>query len=476
MDQQRIELRTHVPFPASDVWEWHTRTGAFERLTPPWRAVEVVQGRPGVIPDDCKTLRLRSGPLSATWKLRHTLVEPGHGFVDEQIDGPFASWRHEHWFEPEGADACTLVDRIVYRLPAGRLGMTVAGAQVRDELERLLRYRHLRLTHDLARHADRHGPLRIAVSGASGLVGRQLAAFLTTGGHQVARLVRRDARGEDEIAWDPVAGMIDSAALEGFDAVIHLAGAGIADHRWSAGRMREIRESRVSSTTLLAQTLARLERPPKVLVSASAVGFYGDRGGELLTEDAVPGSGFLSEVCQAWELAAEPARQAGIRVVHPRFGVVVSSQGGVLGRTLPIFKAGIGGRIGSGDQWLAWIAVDDLLAILLRAATDDMLVGPVNAVAPLPVTNREWTASLAAALRRPAILPAPAAALRLAFGCMADEVLLASQRAIPVQLERAGFRFTFPTLGDTFNVELGCREDSPAVPDALAWSTAFGPS
>lgn len=238
--------------------------------------------------------------------------------------------------------------------------------------------------------------------------------------------------------------------------------------------MRAIRESRVAGTTLLAQTLAGLRCPPRAFVSASAVGFYGDRGAELLTEDAGPGAGFLSEVCQAWEAAAEPARQAGIRVVHPRIGVVVSARGGVLGRTLPIFKAGLGGRLGSGEQWLSWIAVDDLLGVLLRAASEDALAGPLNAVAPEPVTNREWTATLAATLRRPAILPAPAAALGLAFGRMADEVLLASQRALPARLERAGFDFAFPSLGDALTFELGCRAEGAAAPLNLVQSTVYG--
>jgi uncharacterized protein (TIGR01777 family) len=293
------------------------------------------------------------------------------------------------------------------------------------------------------------------VSGASGLVGGQLVAFLRSGGHTVYRLVRRTAVAPDEISWDSQTGEIDAAALEGVDAVVHMAGESIASGRWSKKRMRQILASRVEGTSLLANTIAQLKAPPRVLVAASAVGYYGSRGGELLTEESSKGEGYLADVVRAWEEAAAPARAAGIRVVGPRFGVILAGNGGMLARVAPLFRLGLGGRLGDGVQYLSWVALDDALYALHRAITDPSLSGPVNVVAPHPVTNREFTATLGTVLGRPVVLPAPAPALRLAFGEMADEVLLTSQRAIPARLIEHGFDFAFPTLEDAVRHELG---------------------
>ena len=474
-EQAQVHLTTHIPFSADAVWSWHQRPGAFERLSPPWRPVEVLDAGHGLTLGESKTLRLAAGPLGLRWQVRHTAVEPGHGFVDEQTQGPFASWRHEHWFEPDGERGCRLVDTITYRLPASALVGPLAGGRVRDELRRVLRFRHARLHHDLSRHAATTAtPLRVAISGASGLVGRQLAAFLTAGGHSVVRLTRGPAARPEEAHWDPATGAIDAVRLEGLDAVVHLAGESIADGRWTRARKQAILDSRVDGTSLLATTVAGLKRPPAVFVCASAVGFYGERGADVLTEGAGPGADYLSDVCQAWEAAAEPARQAGIRVVHPRLGVVLAAGGGLLARTLPLFNVGLGGRLGSGEQYMSWIALDDLLAILLRACVDDTLVGPLNAVSPEPVTNREFTATLGRALRRPTLLPAPATALRLAFGELADALMLASQRATPAQLERARFTFAFGSLADALTAELGREPMRAPSLSTAAHSTLSG--
>jgi uncharacterized protein (TIGR01777 family) len=470
---QQVRLETPIPYAPEAVWNWHTRPGAFERLSPPWRPVRVLQSGTGIRLDEGKTLALSSGLLPIRWQLRHVAVEPGHGFVDEQVDGPFSVWRHEHWFEPDGATGCRLVDSISYRLPAGRISDALAGTRVRDELERVLRFRHARLAHDLGRHADWSGqPLRIAISGASGHIGRQLTAFLTSGGHDVVRLVRGTAGITGAARWDPETGAIDAAALEGLDAVIHLAGENISSSRWTRTRRKAIRDSRVAGTQLLAQTLASLDRPPRVFISASAIGIYGDRGAEWLTEASTPGDDFLSQVCQAWETAAEPARCAGIRVVHPRLGVVISTSGGLLARSLPVFQLGLGGRLGSGRQWLSWISLDDLLALQLHVIADETLAGPVNAVSPQPVTNRELTAILGRALHRPTVLSVPAPALRLAFGQLADGLLLASQRALPAQLARTSFDFSFASIADAIHHELGRLPDRALQSREQARSTA----
>jgi uncharacterized protein (TIGR01777 family) len=314
--------------------------------------------------------------------------------------------------------------------------------------------------------------LRIAISGTSGLVGRQLVAFLTSGGHEVLRLVRVKTAGTSDIYWDPETGNIDAAGLEGLDAVVHLAGANISQGRWTDRRRMDILQSRVRGTSLLAETLAALARPPAVFISASAVGIYGDGGDALLTEASEHGDGFLPTVCEAWERAADPARRAGIRVVHPRMGVVITSAGGMLGRVLPLFKLGLGGHLGSGAQWMSWIALDDLLAMLLHMIHDDSLEGPLNAVSQAPVTNAEFTSELAHILRRPAYVRAPAAGLRLAFGDIADELLLESQRAVSTRLAQTSFSFTYPEIGDAIQFELGRLSANVVLARVRAQSTA----
>jgi uncharacterized protein (TIGR01777 family) len=297
--------------------------------------------------------------------------------------------------------------------------------------------------------------LRIGISGASGLVGRPLSQRLRRAGHRVLRLVRRDPAGPDEMRFDPATGDLDADRLEGLDALVHLAGASIAAGRWTAERRRRIRDSRVSGTTLLARALAGLTRGPRVLVSASAVGYYGDRGEEILDEDAVAGAGFLAETCVAWEGATAPAEAAGLRVVKLRMGVVLAVDGGALARLLPPFRAGLGGRLGDGRQFMSWISREDLLRVIEHALAHDEVVGPVNAVAPQPVRNADFALTLARVLRRPALLPAPALAIRLLLGQMGRELLLASSRVVPRRLERAGFRHLHPDLESALRSVLG---------------------
>ena len=264
----------------------------------------------------------------------------------------------------------------------------------------------------------------------------------------MTRLVRGDPVGAGHAVWDPAEGRIDPARLEGHDAVVHLAGAGIGDHRWTKGYKQEIRRSRVAGTDLLARTLAGLDTPPAVLASASGVNFYGDRGDEELTEEAPAGTGFLAGVVREWEAATAPASAAGIRVAHLRSGIVLSPRGGALRRQLTPFRLGLGGRIGSGRQYVSWIALDDAVAAIEHVLTTPSLSGPVNLVAPNPVTNAEFTRQLGKALNRPAVLAVPPAALKVVLGAeMVSELLLASMRVVPAALPRSGFSFTRPELG-----------------------------
>lgn len=287
--------------------------------------------------------------------------------------------------------------------------------------------------------------MEIAVTGASGLIGSALCASLRADGHRVRPLVRRSATG-DAIAWDPAAGTIDASALEGVDAVVHLAGAGIGDKRWNDAYKREVLESRTRGTELLATTLASLDRRPSVLVSGSAIGFYGDTGDTEVDETAPAGRDFLADVCVAWEAAAAPASDAGIRVAKLRTGIVLSPAGGALKKLLPLFKLGVGGRMGSGRQWMSWISIDDEVRVI-RWLIDNDVAGPVDAVAPNAVTNAELTKVLARVLHRPALFPVPSFGPKLLLGSeLADALLFTSQRVRPGVLEQHGFEFSDPDL------------------------------
>jgi uncharacterized protein (TIGR01777 family) len=287
--------------------------------------------------------------------------------------------------------------------------------------------------------------MHIAITGSSGLVGGAIAAHLRNRDVSLLPLVRRSPQ-VGELQWDPVAGRLDATQLANCDAVIHLAGENIAAGRWNQAKKRRIRESRLQGTRLLCSTLAAVEKPPRVLLAASAIGYYGDAGDQLLDEQSPSGNDFLAEVCRDWEAATEPAREAGIRVVNLRIGVVLAREGGALPKILPPFRLGAGGRLGSGRQYWSWIAIDDLVGVLEHALDCESLSGPVNAVAPHPVTNLEFTKILGKVLRRPTLFPFPAPLARLLLGEMADALLLASTRVSSRRLEESGFAFQFSQL------------------------------
>ena len=288
--------------------------------------------------------------------------------------------------------------------------------------------------------------MKIAVTGSSGMIGSAFTSVATTGGHEVVRLLRRSAEAPDEIQWDPASGTIDADALLGIDALVHLAGDNVSEGRWTTAKKERIRASRVEGTRLIAETLAKLDPMPRVLVAASATGFYGDRGDDVLDENAKMGEGFLAEVCRDWEEATRPAADAGIRVVNLRIGVVLSRLGGALAKMLTPFKLGLGGRIASGGQYLSWISLDDAIGSIHHALICEQLSGPVNAVAPGAVTNSEITKTLGKVLRRPTIFPIPAIAAKLAFGEMADELLLSSTHVVPSKLTASQYEFRHPEL------------------------------
>ena len=288
--------------------------------------------------------------------------------------------------------------------------------------------------------------MEIAITGSTGLIGSALVTALTAGGHRIARIVRAQPQaGSPDVFWDPAKAYVDTTRLEGKDAVVHLAGESIAE-RWTPQKKIRIHQSRIRGTQMIAEALRQLAKPPAVLVSASAIGWYGDRGEEVLREDSAPGAGYLAEVCRDWEAATEPAARAGIRVVHLRTGIVLSADGGALAKMLPPFRMGAGGKLGSGKQYMSWIALDDHIAAIQHVIQSPSLQGPVNLVAPNPATNLQFTKALGKALARPTIAPLPAFAVRLLFGQMGVELLLASQRVQPARLQASGFTFRYPDL------------------------------
>ncbi len=440
------------------VFAWHCRAGAFERLTPPWARVGLISRKGGIDDGGEIALRVHKGPCSFRWTLRHYDYVKNTQFCDEQISGPLGSWKHVHKFEPLGKQGTRLVDEIEVQFPFGPLGLALGRGSIKRDLSRLFQFRYRRLLTDLARHTQYSASprLTVAITGSSGLIGDNLANFLTTGGHKVIRLVRdRNAVGEGKIYWNPKKGEIDLEGLASADAVVNLAGVSIADRRWSTARKRSIRDSRIQSTSVLSSALGNLRDGPKVLISGSAVGYYGDSSQLHIEEGTRQGSGFLAEVCGAWEQATEAADRAGLRVAHIRTGIVLSGAGGALHRMRLPFLMGLGGRLGSGKQFLSWVDIDDLVGAIHHILMSNDLEGPINVTAPHPVTNATFTSTLGSVLRRPTIIPIPKYAITALFGEMGREALLEGQHAFPQKLIASGFRFFYEKPEESLRVQLG---------------------
>ena len=450
--------RTRLNHAVADVFAWHMRPGALERLIPPWESV-TIESREGTPTTGGRvSFRVRRGPTEIRIEVLHTDFELYHLFRDEQVRGPFTRWVHTHRFEPESGGGCTVEDHVDWELPVGAAGRLLGGSSVEVELERVFNFRHRRLQNDLDR-MSRYGdgtPLRIAVTGSSGLIGRALCDVLTTGGHHVVRLVRsRKKQTSQDALWDPIEGTVEEEGLEELDAVVHLAGEPLLGLRWTEEKKKRIWASRVEGTAHLSRALASLQRPPRVLVSASAVGFYGNRGDKPLSESARQGKGFLAELCGAWEEAARPAARMGIRVVNLRTGLTLTPAGGALGIMLLPFKIGVGGRLGSGRQYVSWIDHDDLLSLIIHVIHTPSIRGAVNATAPYPVPNASFTGTLGRVLERPTLIPVPGLAVHALFGEMGKEMLLQGQRVQPAVAETTGFEFMYPGLEESLRHQLG---------------------
>ncbi len=446
--QSRINDSTEALFA------WHERPGALERLTPPWMELKSVCTTRGIQPGSRVRVRLSFLGLPVSMEAEHMAYAPSAMFRDRLVRSPFSQWIHTHTFTPHGNNGSTLGDRVAYKLPPYLLG-PLKPFVVR-QIERMFAYRHYITREDLHRHREVPVPLTILVSGAGGVVGSALIPFLTTGGHRVIRLVRRPPRVDrEEVFWDPVRGELDLKNSGPIDAVINLNGSRIFGRPWTRKQKARILRSRIDSTRTLARAVAALACPPKVFISASATGFYGEGGSRVLTEDAPPGELFVSRVCSRWEAAAAPARKAGIRTVIARIGVALTPRGGALAELLPFFHLGLGGKIAKGDQYMSWIAMDDLVYGLYHIINTPDIQGPVNLVSPNPVTNHTFTRSLAQVLSTRAGLMLPAGAIRFLGGAMGEEVLLASTRAVPEKLLDSGFRFSHPDLVAALGFTLG---------------------
>ncbi|MFT6145604.1 MAG: hypothetical protein ACJAZO_000542 [Myxococcota bacterium] len=438
---------------AEALWTWHNQRAGFDRLKPPWESLRIESW------EDVETganTQMAVRQFGIWWRWTSHIVEatPNAGFTDSQEGGPFKSWLHTHRFV-DGDGGGMLDDRIEYTLPLGALGQFVAGRAIAKTIGRGFRFRHRRTREDMIRHTSAAlSPLRIAVTGASGLVGNALCAFLQGGGHTVIRTTRRSPAPDGWVTFDPANGNIDTDALEGLDAVVHLAGESISQ-KWTSEAKKRIVSSRVDGTTALAKTLAGLTNPPKTWVSGSAIGFYGSRGQERLDETSEPGDGFLADTCTAWEAATAAAEESGIRVVHLRTGIVLTPEGGALKEQLTPFKMGVGGPIGGGDQWVSWITRDDLLGLILHAIATPELAGPLNGTSPNAVQQGMFAKTLGKVLRRPAFLPLPSFAIRTLFGEMGNNLVLQGQRVYPAVALDTGYTFHHPDLEDALRFVLG---------------------
>ncbi len=443
--------RTELPFPVETVFQWHANPRALNRLLPPWERARIIRSAPSLADGTEVELEVHRGPLKFRWVARHTGYIEGKQFQDEQVSGPFKRWIHTHRFEPVDANRSALEDRIVYEPPAG--GQIIPGLNIQKTLERAFEFRKIRLTHDLERHTSYTGPpLRIAITGSSGHIGSALRDFLESGGHQVLRVVRKESKRPNTVGWNVDTGELDEESLGKVDAFVHLAGENIGSGVWTNAKKKAIRESRVAATRKLAERLAALERKPDVLITASAVGYYGNRGYEVLDESSGPGKGFLADVAAEWENASHPAEEAGIRVAKIRTGVVLST---LLPRMLPAFNAGLGAPFGKGTQYMSWVSRDDVIGAIHHLITHPTLSGAFNVTAPNAVTNEEFTKTLASLLHRPSLFRIPAFALKLLPNDMADELMLASAWVTPKKLTGTGFEFHFDTLENALRFELG---------------------
>ncbi len=476
----KIRFSSALPVEIDKAFEYHARSGALERLIPPWEKISILRsGQANKPPPDSFDFRSDNslapgtevllklnlfGPFSVNWLARHERFEPPNCFSDRQIKGPFAAWNHEHRFETIGAGETRLIDEIEFEPPFGFVGAKLGRPTIVQMLEKTFAYRHRVTRDDLAFQSQlveadpsNASSKTIAISGSHGLVGSEIVRLLSVLGHRIIRLERgksQQSPSTQSILWDPQKGLLEPQKLNNIAAVIHLAGVGIGDRRWTAKVKDSLWTSRVDSTQVLVRQLSQLDNPPKAFVTSSGVGFYGSCGDRILKESEPVGSDFLASLAEAWEQASAPMSNVGCRWTAGRLAIVLSPRGGALDKMLGLFRWGLGGRIGSGRQYWSCIGLEDAAAAFVRLALDPNCRGPYNLVAE-SVTNADFTQELADAVSRPAIFPAPAFVLKKLLGEMADGLLLASTNAVGTKLRESGYRFRHDTLRQILRSNLG---------------------
>jgi len=438
-----LKHQVTLPVDSATLFSWFGREGAFLRLTPPWRKIILISRDPGLEAGNRTHFTVKVGPFTSDWVSEHVDYELNEFFTDMQIKGPFSYWRHLHRFRALSDDSSIMEDTVRYIPPGGPIIHFFFRRMIKRQIKSLFRYRARILFNDFTCITKYQlPPKKILIAGGSGFIGTELSAFLKISNHEVF-LLTRNPKDERDIHWNPAEQTLNPEDVEGFDIFINLSGENIGSKKWTSSRKKAIRESRIESTKLLADTINRLKNPPQTFVCASAFGYYGTDVSEPVDESGASGNSFLASVCKEWE---EEAQKAQCRVVNTRFGLVLSPKGGALKQMLPAFKLGIGGTIGSGTQKVSWITIDDLIYQMYHVLCTDSIRGPVNFVTGDTITNEQFTKRLGRVLRRPTFCRVPKKIIQLLFGKMGEETLLASTSALPKKLLDTGATFAYPTI------------------------------
>jgi len=440
------------------LFQWHSSKSALKRLSPPWNPIEVLYDDGNIKDYAKKELKIKAGLFKYNWKAVHSDYQKNHFFRDTQIKGPFRYWSHYHKFIPDTFQKCVLEDEIEYIIPFSFPGNIFLRKFIEKELNRIFSYRHVITARDIKMHQfyKNKKNMTILISGSSGILGSALIPFLTTGGHTVIKLVRQKIINNDEVYWNPEKGEVDIDKIGKIDAVINLSGENIGNGKWTKAKKDNIIKSRLDSSKLICRIIESIKPYPKVFLSASAIGYYGNTGDIKINEYASQGKSFISEVCKIWEKAASSiSKKSSIRTVFMRIGVVLTPAGGALKKlTLP-FKLGVGFKIGKGSQYMSWIGIEDFIGSVYHLLQKDSIEGPINIVSPNPVTNYQFSQILGKILSRPTIFTIPPLLIEAFFKDMGKEVLLEGCRVMPEKLINSGYNFIHTDLANALKESLG---------------------
>lgn len=449
--KSKFQFRSLVNHPSNEVFEWHLRPRKLERINPPWETMKILEseGRPDQEGSQIKISVRLFGLFKVSVAMAYHNCVPGERFAVSAEDGLLKNYQYETVITPQSAHTSEVTDRFQFTLSLPSFLKSILDRQFKKRIHRILKYKHDMMDHDLAMLEKYRfeKPLKILISGSSGLIGKNLGYFLEFMGHDVWHLSRKGDDEEKTLYWNPKTGECDPRSFEGFDCVIHLAGENISKGRWTKRKKERVLKSRSKGTARLVEILKGLSKPPKAFIAASAVGYYGNRGSEVVDEHSGPGKGlFITEVCQQWERATKELSEKGVRVINTRFGMVLSSEGGALKKMLTPFKWGVGGRVGKGQQYVSWIAIDDVVGAIYHVMMTPKIEGPVNVVSPNPVPNNILAKKLSKRLNRWLGPPLPEFLVHLFFGQKGEELLLTSTRVEPARLSETGYHFQYPKL------------------------------